>query len=317
MKNRQHASFGRELYWAIWEKIDTHFYDVSKLAQWISWKHRFDDLIVDDESALGFARQMVASLNDKYTGLVEPDDVMTKRAIQQISEGAVFTERLAGNIGQISILSFEPNNIVNQVEMGLNAIADCDGFLFKLLNNGGGLIQETSECLEMFMVEGPVTTIEFRTERGTTTREIELVPDAYMLSTTETGSEEEPRFFKRRKAIVANKPMSIAINGGSASSTEIVVAALMKNSRKSRLCRTFGKKTLGKGNMQTTFDILNGRATLRITCGRFLSADGVWFGDAQKDCRGIDPDVLVEGGDAAIHEAALEDLRQRLRNRAA
>ncbi len=330
MNIKQRASAGRELYQAIWEKLGTHFYDLSRLTDWSSWKHRYDDKITDDQSALLYARVMVASLKDNYTCILEPNEVESMQERWHSSESAVIAERLCGNIGFLYIDSFSQENIVEQVAKGMTKIAGCGAFLVVVQNNLGGLAEKVIECLELFVEEGPIVSFESRTEAGWTNDYRYFAPDASILCTLGSGSEEQIEWFKRMKAITAGKPTAVVINGDTASAAEIFAAAILDNGKRSGLCRSFGSqsrrngkkstlswsfgtRSLGKGIAQDRFEILDGRATVKISTGRAFSPNDVWLGDGgQTVCNGIVPDFVVEGDEEAI-DVACRYLRHRLR----
>jgi C-terminal processing protease CtpA/Prc len=313
----QNASSGRELYGKIWKVLGTRFYDVSRLANWKSWKHCYDDVIIDDNSALRYADKMVASLNDEYTCLIKPEKVGSRHAYQKRNKTAVIAEHLPGNIGCLSILDFSQNNMLEQVAQGLERIADCAGFLVVLANNSGGLVDQAIDCLEPFVEEGGITSLELSTGKGVKTQYVYFAPHASLICTTLPGAKETMQWFGRKKAIVAGKPVAVVINGDTASAAEIFAEALLHNGKATGWCRSYGTRSRGKGITQEPFKILGGRAKLQISTGRVLSPSQRWFGDAQTDCRGIEPDVYVDGGDRAIRNAALRDLRRRIGQKAA
>jgi carboxyl-terminal processing protease len=75
----------------------------------------------------------------------------------------------------------------------------------------------------------------------------------------------------------------VLVNGGSASSSEIVAGALQDNSR----AVIAGSKTFGKGSVQTVMPLSNGRA-IKLTTSRYFTPNG-----RSIHGRGITPDVSI------------------------
>ncbi len=103
-------------------------------------------------------------------------------------------------------------------------------------------------------------------------------------------------------------PMVVLVNGGTASASEIVAAALQGNDR----ARLVGTKTFGKGTIQE-FKELPGAGGYRLSVRKWLTPDLTWIHDV-----GLTPDVVVEppaepGGAAdPVLERALELLLAEL-----
>lgn len=63
------------LYDDVWKLINTRFVDVSKNGQdWNIWRNRYDDVIKTDDDAFVAIDTMLASLNDRYTRFLNPDE---------------------------------------------------------------------------------------------------------------------------------------------------------------------------------------------------------------------------------------------------
>lgn len=72
------------LYDEVWKLINTRFVDVNKNGQeWGIWRHRYDKEIQSDEDAYVAIQTMLASLNDRYTRFLDPDEFAEEgRSIQ-------------------------------------------------------------------------------------------------------------------------------------------------------------------------------------------------------------------------------------------
>src|SRR5690606_16812507 len=84
---------------------------------------------------------------------------------------------------------------------------------------------------------------------------------------------------------------------GSASASEVLAGALRDNER---AC-VIGSRTFGKGSVQTLLPLDNGDA-VKLTTARYYTPGGTSI-----QARGIEPDVVLEGGEDsnAFGEAAL------------
>lgn len=81
-----------------------------------------------------------------------------------------------------------------------------------------------------------------------------------------------------------NTPTILLVDGGSASSSEIVTAAL----RNLKKFTVVGVKSFGKGTIQDAEDFSDGSG-IHITVAKWLDPAGNWYHE-----KGIEPDVLVE-----------------------
>ncbi len=84
-------------------------------------------------------------------------------------------------------------------------------------------------------------------------------------------------------------PLIVLVDGGSASASEIVAAAIQERGRGQLL----GETTYGKGTVQNWHDLGADKGGVRITIARWLSPNGSWVHE-----QGITPDVLIELTDA-------------------
>lgn len=101
------------------------------------------------------------------------------------------------------------------------------------------------------------------------------------------NSEGEKLTFKVTRAGKLTKlPLSVLINKGSASASEIVAGALQDRKRGELV----GEKSFGKGTIQEAQD-LSGGAGIHITVAKWLTPNARWVNDTG----GLDPDVKVEG----------------------
>jgi len=134
-----------------------------------------------------------------------------------------------------------------------------EALILDLRSNPGGILEESVKVASNFIEDGKVVTVKSRTkddEVFNTVSDIEAV----------------------------DLPMIVLINQGSASASEIVAGAITDYNRGILL----GKKTFGKGTVQTVIPMGDGSA-LRLTTARYYTPNGTFIHE-----EGIEPNVEVE-----------------------
>ena len=101
------------------------------------------------------------------------------------------------------------------------------------------------------------------------------------------GSEEE--FRAKGGGSALDLPLVVLVNGGSASASEIVAGAIKDRGRGTLV----GVKTFGKGSVQNVHQLSDG-STLHVTIAHWLTPNRQDISKA-----GIEPNIVVEGGDPA------------------
>jgi C-terminal processing protease CtpA/Prc len=309
MSNNHSASVrGRELLHEVWRQVNEKFYDPARLAEvdWQRFEHLYDERIVDEESARACTTEMLAALDDGYTRLLDREAVVAKLAERASEESNIITRVLPGNVGFIRILSFSQSNIVEQVAVAAAELKDCEGLIVDLRDNGGGLIDDTGNCLEMFIKTGTLIHIQKRHGAGVKTRIAGLSHEAFVTIEERPDEEDDVNLYMRRDPILAGKPTVVVINDCTGSSAEIFAAALIDNSTEEAPCIAVGAETAGKGIGQGDVNILD-EWTLKMTFLRFSSPNDVWFGDhGQRVRNGVKPTIAVpesEDVNAPLHTA--------------
>jgi carboxyl-terminal processing protease len=146
--------------------------------------------------------------------------------------------------------------------------------ILDLRQNGGGLIREAITVASIFIEHG---TIMSAVERGQGRR----VYDAH------------------GDAIAPRLPLVVLVDHRTASSAEIVTAALQDHGR----AKVVGTRTHGKGVFQLTLPLSNGGA-LDISIGEFFTPDGRNLGDGGGDAAGIAPNIsAADTSDSGADEA--------------
>lgn len=135
-----------------------------------------------------------------------------------------------------------------------------NGLILDLRNNPGGILNAAAGVSDLFIEEGKLVYTQGRTD------------DSYFEFVAKPGD-------------VLNKaPMVVLINGGSASASEIVAGALQDHDR----AVVMGKKSFGKGSVQTIQELRNGGA-VKFTTARYFTPKG-----RSIQAVGIEPDIIIE-----------------------
>ncbi len=133
------------------------------------------------------------------------------------------------------------------------------GVILDLRSNPGGLLHAATVVASNFLPKGSgVATIRSRTGERT------------------ERTEDEP-------TIKPSVPLIVLVNGGSASASEIVAAALQDTKRATIL----GEQTFGKGTVQEVLEFSD-KSSLKLTIAEWLSPLG-----HKIDGLGVEPDVVV------------------------
>lgn len=322
-KNRRASLSGRQLYRAIWQTAGTIFYDRERLAAWGTWEHRFDRRIKDDQSAIAFAEQMLASLQDPYTKLTvvahaaQESQSTDDAAASDSGPSNVLASVSPSNIGYLRILGFSDRDVVTDVQKASELLAGCSGIILDLRYNQGGNRDAALTCCEVFVRSGVVATIEERRVDGVLRRRISLTPQVCVWTDELPDGQTVSETYKRLPPVLAGKPLVVLLSGITASAAEILAMAAIIHGMQG-LCVSVGRTSLGKGIAQTDdIDIL-GKVKLRISCGRNLGPGDEWLGDGKGDPDGIEPDIVVvdDQGPQALAVAAgeirrmLDELKQ-------
>jgi carboxyl-terminal processing protease len=136
---------------------------------------------------------------------------------------------------------------------------ELEGVVLDLRDNGGGLLDQAIEVVDLFVGEGVIV----RT-RG---RQARLLDEARA----------------RAPGTIRDLPLVVLINKGSASASEIVAGALQDHQR----ALIIGERSYGKGSVQAPFQLGDG-ALIKLTTALYYTPD-----DRLIQASGIEPDVMV------------------------
>lgn len=137
------------------------------------------------------------------------------------------------------------------------------GLVLDLRGDPGGLLSEAIDLVDLFVTEGNI--VHTKNRSG----EVDQSADA-----------------SSNVFIVQDLPVVILINGGSASASEIVSAALSDLHRTTAIV---GTKSYGKGSVQTIYDHLYDNYGLRLTTQYYYTAS-----ERKIHGVGITPDVVLD-----------------------
>ena len=135
------------------------------------------------------------------------------------------------------------------------------GLVLDLRNNPGGVLEAGVAVADDFLDSGVIVTADGRT------------PEARFRMDATPGD------------LINGAPLVVLVNGGSASASEIVAGALKDHGR----ALLVGRRTYGKGSVQTVMPLTHGGA-VKLTTSRYFTPSG-----ASIQGKGIIPDVLEEG----------------------
>ncbi len=148
------------------------------------------------------------------------------------------------------------------------------GVIIDLRNNPGGVLESAVEVADQMLEQGVIVTADGRT------------PAARFTMSATPGE------------VLPGVPVVVLVNGATASAAEILAGALQDHHRAVLL----GRRTFGKGSVQTVMPLSAGRA-IKLTTSRYFTPSG-----RSIQGRGIEPDQPFEVDEQPLD---LEDLHAR------
>lgn len=187
-------------------------------------------------------------------------DLTIKREI--INVETVYYEMLDNNIGYVLLTGFQEKSdeeLINAMDDLISK--DAKGIVLDLRNNPGGLLDVAMNIADYLMDKGTVISVRYKDET--------LNEDL----TTTDGK--------------VDIPLTVLINKGSASASEVLSGALQDNER----AKIIGETSFGKGVIQQVYPIINEgkKEGLKLTVAEFYTPKGNKIHDV-----GIIPDIEVE-----------------------
>ncbi len=170
---------------------------------------------------------------------------------------------LEGSIGYLRVASFN-EQVASGIERAMEELrkesgGKLSGLILDLRNNPGGLLDASTWLSDAFLNEG--TILEVRGRNGAGARPYRAT----------------------RGELAAGLPLLVLINGGSASASEIVAAALQDLGR----AQVMGVRSFGKGSVQTIYPLVH-EGALKMTTQLYYTPHGKSI-----QALGVLPDILV------------------------
>jgi carboxyl-terminal processing protease len=205
---------------------------------------------------------VVLKIYDPAVKKDKPHDItLTREIIHALS---VRSRILEDRYAYLRIASFQDETAV-QVERSLNKLkekigSDPSGVILDVRNNPGGVLYSAVQSADHFLDSGKIVSTRGRTRES----HMEFSADRQLLIPDEI-------------------PIVVLVNGGSASASEILAAALQDNERAIIL----GQQTFGKGSVQSVVPMRNGSA-IRLTTSRYYTPN-----DRSIQLEGVTPDIIL------------------------
>ncbi len=227
-------------------------------------------LKIDDKSTEGMQTEEAVSLirGKKGTTVVlsiirsgfrEPKEFSLVR--DNIEVPVMRWEMLANDIAYIKIYQFT-SNLPDKFENAVSELLknNAKKIIIDLRNNPGGYLETAVDIVSWFNPKGSIVLKE------------------------EFKNGEGDEYISRGYSTIANFPVVVLVNQGSASASEIMAGAL----RDIRGVKLVGNTTFGKGSVQTVETFKDG-SSLKITVAKWLTPSGVSINE-----EGLEPDFEIE-----------------------
>ncbi|ASK26591.1 S41 family peptidase [Neisseria chenwenguii] len=221
----------------------------------------------------------------------KPIVVNITRAIIKVK--SVRHHLLEPGYGYIRVTQFQERTVgaVNDAAKALvkQNKAPLKGIILDLRDDPGGLLNGAVGVSAAFLPEG-ATVVSTKGRDGKVGMTLKAMPEDYILSRGSTPLSGLPPELK-------TIPLTVLINSGSASASEIVAGALQDHKR----AVIVGTQSFGKGSVQTVIPLSNGSA-VKLTTSLYYTPK-----DRSIQAQGIAPDVEVKDKDRA-YESREADL---------
>lgn len=206
------------------------------------------------------------TLTVRHPGANEPTEIEIERddiLIPSVSSRILEEAPAIGYI-QLTRFSGESSNEVRNAILNLRE-QGAEKLIVDVRQNGGGLLDAAIDVADHFLQGGPVL---YQESKG----------------------QGEQVYEANEEALAAETPLVVLVDGGTASSAEILAGALQDRDR----AMLIGSPTFGKGSVQLVYDLSDG-SSVHVTSSRWFTPNR-----HQIDQRGLTPDIPVEMTQEAI-----------------
>jgi carboxyl-terminal processing protease len=195
-------------------------------------------------------------------------EIEIERAVIEIP--SLKWEIIEDNIAYIGLYHFTAKASLDFDMAAIEILASpAQKIILDLRNNPGGYLEVAQDIAGWFLERGDIITIE------------------------DFGGKEEAKIYRSEgPARLAEYPLVVLINQGSASGSEILAGAL----RDDRGIKLIGETSFGKGSVQELERLREG-SSLKITVAKWLTPNGDLITDV-----GLEPDIKVELTDEDYEE---------------
>ena len=192
--------------------------------------------------------------------------VSLERAVIRVT--SVKHEMLPHGIGYLRISQFQNRTGPDLIKAigNLQSQGELNGLILDLRNNPGGVLSAAIEVTDAFIDQGLIVSTKGR--------------DKFL----------DSKYEATNAPVLANEPIVVLINGGSASAAEIVAGALQDHER----AVLIGTPSFGKGSVQTILALEN-KYALKLTTALYYTPNG-----RSIQATGIQPTIQVSEGEALI-----------------
>lgn len=229
-----------------------------------------------NEAGAAMRGQLNTKVKITYSRNGEKHDVTIVR--KKIVTESVYSEMLDDNIAYIRISTFDVST-GEDFEKELRSLEahGVDGLIIDLRNNGGGVVDSGTHIADLLLPEGTIIYLEDR---------------------------HGERTYCNSDASCTAIPYVLLVNGGTASTSEILTVAVKDNNGGAIV----GTQTFGKGIVQYSMPLTDGSGT-NITAQQYFSPNG-----NEIHGKGIEPDYIVELSEDDTEDVQLNKAIEILKN---
>lgn len=181
-----------------------------------------------------------------------------------IKQDTVTSKVLDQNIGYIDLKQFSRNTAADfKKELSQLESKKIQGLVIDVRGNPGGLLDSVEEILQPMVPSN---------------KKIIMIEDKQKNREVVHGKAQKVKPY----------PVTVLIDNGSASASEILAGAL----RESAGAKLLGEKSYGKGTVQSTVDFSDG-SNIKLTMAKWLTPNGNFI-DQKGGTKGLQPDLVVK-----------------------